>query len=86
MSKIPTAEDILDILIPQKKFVSNQENKDSLKQNVEVLKGWVALHIEAALKSVNDNVIINDYNIHEEYCPHVDENSILNAYPLENIK
>lgn len=82
MSKIPTIEEFFNI----EKIKKLNTGQGLLKISQDLAVEFAKIHVEAALKSVNDNVIINDYNIHEEYCPHVDENSILNAYPLENIK
>ena len=82
MSKIPTIEEFFNI----EKIKKLNTGQGLLKISQDLAVEFAKMHVESALKSVNDNVIINDYNIHEEYCPHVDENSILNAYPLENIK
>jgi hypothetical protein len=38
-------------LIPQKENVSKEENKNSIEQNIDILKGWATLHVEAALKA-----------------------------------
>ena len=76
MSKIPTAEEfILD------NYEVNYANPEILKVMIEFAK----LHVEAALKEAEKETIkyisktiieLNMYN----------KNSILNAYPLENIK
>lgn len=47
---------------------------------------FAQLHVQAALKSASENVEIDDYDIHKQYAPTVNIDSILNAYPLENIK
>lgn len=93
MNNIPSAEEILNILIPQKENVSKEENEDSLKQNIEVLKDWSKLHLEAQLKAILKNVKTKeDYsfcgNTGSEYPPDtiVDRDSIINAYDLNNIK
>lgn len=89
MDNIPTADEILNVLIPYKTNVSNEENEDSKKQNIECLKEWAKLHVEAALKVASEKAIAPNItwgngaivkNIK------IDKNSILNAYPLENIK
>ncbi len=88
---IPTAEDILDILIQQKNNASIEENNDSHKQNIETLKKWCFLHVEEALRQASNKAkidiifkvgwsdIIKD--IHE-----INKGSIINSYPEENIK
>ncbi len=47
---------------------------------------FAKLHVEAALKAAVDNVEINDFDVDGSYSPDIDEESILNSYPLENIK
>jgi hypothetical protein len=47
---------------------------------------FAKLHVEAALKAAVDNVEMYDFDSHGEYCPDIDDESILNSYPLENIK
>ena len=79
MSKIPTAEEFLDnIEIWDGIFV---HNKSAKKAMIEFAK----LHVEAALKEAEKETVkhisktileLNMYN----------KNSILNAYPLTNIK
>ena len=43
---------------------------------------FAKLHVESALKEASENVIIDGHPFEYE----LDKNSILNAYPLENIK
>ena len=62
MNKIPSAEERLDILLQQKPNAPAEENKDSLKQNIEVLEDWVKLHVTKAL---NDDNIDNDIDFEE---------------------
>jgi hypothetical protein len=62
---------------------------------VIMMRDFAKLHVEAALKAASENVKV-DYNLLENYNKTllVDENievyainsSILNAYPIENIK
>ncbi len=47
---------------------------------------FAKLHVEAALKAAVDNYELNDFDASGEYAPDIDEESILNSYPLENIK
>lgn len=85
--KIPTSEEILDILIPNKYNVSKEENEDSLKQNKETLIGWVELHIQEALKYASEKgtviyVMDDNRGCYYQVC----KESILKSYPLSKIK
>jgi radical SAM superfamily enzyme len=80
---LPTAEEILTILIPHKPDVSDEENLDSIKQNSVVLTGWLKLYLQAQLEAILENA----KTIHRGYgYIEVDLESIENAYPLDNIK
>ena len=81
MSKIPTAEEFLDA-IPQGNFDANY------------LIQFAKLHVEAALLEASEKAV-TDYEYAGEtgefddisvYDYFVDKKSILNAYPLENVK
>lgn len=81
MKQIPTAEEFLDLqhkTVPSTKFDIRQ-----------VMIEFAKLHIEAALKASYDNAEIencgNPYDS-EDDSKCVNKNSILNSYPLENIK
>jgi hypothetical protein len=47
------------------------------------LKEFAKLHVEAALKAAYDNI---EYTTVDSSVPYVVEKSILNSYPLTNIK
>lgn len=53
---------------------------------LEIMIEFAKLHCEAQVKAINENVEINDYDEHFQYSPHVDKDSILKSYPLENVK
>ena len=53
---------------------------------VVIMLDFAKLHVEAALKAASEKAEINDYDEHCQYSPWLDEDSILNSYPLENIK
>lgn len=77
MEKVPTAANILN------------EDESGLFTKVDIAEAMIKfakLHVEAALEQVRYNVEINDFDEHGQYSPCVDEPSILNAYPLDNIK
>jgi hypothetical protein len=91
-----TAEEILDILIPFKANVSKEENEDSLKQNIEVLTGWVRLHCIEQARVISEKATLATEKVlwddpkegEDAYMDFkvIDKNSILNAYSLDNIK
>jgi len=82
---IPTAESIIDLLIPYKKDVSEEENLDSREQNITVIKAWCNLHREAALKAASEKAKV-EWEPVERPQDRIDKESILSAYPLTNIK
>lgn len=80
---IPTAEEILEL----------HYNMDKDEDGHPVYYDWSAqdamiefakLHVEAALKEASKKVIVNNYR--DEGRIKINKNSILGAYPLENIK
>lgn len=65
--------------------IRSNETEDELieRSHIEFAK----LHVEAALKAAAENAeITNKSKFSGDYNPVVDEDSILNAYPLDNIK
>lgn len=52
----------------------------------DLMTGFAKLHVSEALKMAYDNHEINTINGYEEDVCELDESSILNAYPLKNIK
>ena len=81
--KIPTAEEFFD---SSNVGISNTTEymycqKDIVKKAIEFAK----LHVEAALKDASEkSTVIRDEEFYT--ISHIDKNSILNAYPLTNIK
>lgn len=86
MSKIPTVEKFLRQSKSLHDMWDNTRGKGEwdekaiTKSHIE----FARLHVEAALKEAFENVIINNYG--KEGGVKVNKNSILNAYPLENVK
>jgi hypothetical protein len=75
MEKIPTAEEFFNDI----KYVTYSTE--------EKLITFAKLHVEAALKLITTEATvetINKYSPEEQHI--VNQDSILNAYPLENIK
>ena len=91
MDKLPTA-DILNFLIEE---ISGNEKQHDITHNgygitmftrqaiKEVAIEFAKLHVKAALKSSYNNI---EYTTVDSSVPYVVEESILNAYPLDNIK
>ena len=93
MSKIPTAE---EILIKESILLKTIEESGNFPLNLtrdthigtaknikKAMIEFAKLHVEAALKEANRKVIVTYY--YDEGI-RVNKDSILNAYPLENIK
>jgi len=89
MNKIPTAEEFI-------RYVYNIENNQTIVTNPKTLSvhliEFAKFHVQEALKVASEEATIT-YEIHEdkntgiEYPAKViNKDSILNAYPLENIK
>lgn len=92
MSKTPTAEEFFKSSIPKYESVSKFMTDGDIFYHA---KEFAKLHVQAALEAASKNVEV-DYNLSERYNKTllVDENievyavasSIINAYPLTNIK
>jgi hypothetical protein len=77
MEQIPTAKELFD------KLLSANDEVTSTEMMIEFAK----LHVEAALKAASKKAKVVDVGIDyaiTEWA--VDKNSILNSYPLSNIK
>ena len=54
---------------------------------IELMIKFAKYHVECALKSASDNAGVEQhFELNYEYSYEVDKDSILNSYPLENIK
>ncbi len=88
MSKISTAEEILLKQGVTKSPISGLETY--LKSNAKnAMIEFAKLHVEAALKEASENAFITNHNPtldDDRFYKKTDKNSILNAYPLTNIK
>ena len=69
---IPTAEEFLET------------DKDWNRTTAQMMIEFAKLHVEAALEEANRKVIVTYY--YDEGGIRVNKDSILNSYPLENIK
>lgn len=81
MKNIPSAEE----------FLKEKYNSDlnSFQDNVENLKEFTKLHLEEQQKAILEKAEI-DYEPHwsgeQEGSSYINRDSILNAYPIENVK
>ena len=91
MSKIPTAE---EILIKERILLKTIEESGNFPLNLtrdthigtaknikKAMIEFAKMHVEEALKQASEQVYVSD----TVFCE-IDRDSILNAYPLENIK
>lgn len=77
---IPTAEEfIFDYSLNDEIDNLSKQSKDIINTK---LVAFTKLHVEAALKAAAENAILTEA---DEGSEEVDEDSILNAYPLTNI-
>ena len=86
MEKIPTASELIRLQFCEGEF---DEIMDCLNGSIEpditqAMIKFAKMHVEAALKEASENAIV--YADEGGYSEFVDEQSILNAYPLTNIK
>jgi hypothetical protein len=76
MEKLPTAEE----------FLLNELNKETPKSIQDVLIEFAKLHVEAALKQASEKADVIFEGAGHSADAYVDKKSILNSYPLTNIK
>ena len=86
MNKTPTAEEFLKDKTQFGTYGNMYKREDVSKKMIE----FARLHVEAALKEASEKAetdyeLGNPYDANSRY-EIVDKDSILNAYPLENIK
>ena len=79
-NKIPTAEEFF-----KEKYGSN--DRIAIDNAILLTKEFAKLHVEMALKEASENAELK-YRINDISCNDkiLDKKSILNAYPLTNIK
>lgn len=91
---VPTAEETFkenfSIGMVNKDFKSFKEDYPTLfNVIIDTIKQQNKLHLEAQKKAIIEDVCLTDesyYSQQEGSCLEIDKESILNAYPLENIK
>jgi hypothetical protein len=93
MEKLPTAEEILSIICPSYKEALEISEQDSVMLKGDRVKAamirFAKLHLDAQAKAICDKVSLTDFAqefLQEGADDAIDKDSILNAYPLTNIK
>jgi hypothetical protein len=89
MEKIPTAEKFLEQYLRGNRVHDDIDRVIDEDDAIEAIIEFAKLHVEQALKEASKKAQIKyEYSGNVgEYCDEfVDVNSILNSYPLENIK
>lgn len=84
---IPTTEELFNQIynIPD----GVEWTKDPIKVGIEIAKTLSKVHVKAALEAAAEKVRLTDFAqefLQEGANKAIDKNSILNAYPLNNIK
>jgi len=82
MEEIPTAEELLN----KEYYHIVLDSKDTWVNVGDIERAMIEfakLHVEAALKATYENI---EYTEVDSSVPYVVEDSILNSYPLSNIK
>jgi hypothetical protein len=83
---IPTVEESLTIMLNKLGLIIDKDLKECL---IDEFKEFAKLHVEAALKEASEKaeIITNEIGggLNIEW-KSIDKDSILNAYPLTNIK
>jgi hypothetical protein len=88
MAKIPTAETFFlntyfsDSISDDDKRLWLECNRQA-KESVQIMIEFAKFHVEAALKEASENVELETYG---NFGNSVNKDSILNSYPLANIK
>jgi len=91
---IPTAEDVLVRIMSSLKMdysidELNEIDPDLVPYLVEEINKRTKLYVEAALKAASEKVRLTDFAyefLQEGADDAIDKETILNAYPLDNIK
>ena len=79
---IPTAEEFLI----QRDCIRNVEDFYNDVQPIDLIE-FAKLHVEAALKAASENVVVDYTHVEPDNIEvYAINSSILNAYPLKNIK
>jgi hypothetical protein len=91
-NNIPTAEEFLSTYSIE--YGDSKNNSRAIVKASEATNALIEfakLHVKSALEAASDNATIDDIGSPNGdgewmYCGIVDKDSILNSYPLENIK
>lgn len=81
MNNIPTVEQVLSEILSNAKHADDmdylRDNPEELEYHLEPIRNIIKLHVEAALKVAIKHIPLGAIDLKE---------SILNAYPLSNVK
>ena len=93
MKQLPTAEEFwlnsyFSDSISQEDKELWLECNNQAKESIKIMKEFAKLHVEQALKEASEKVVLDygDYLSDGNYERVIDKDSILNSYPLSNIK
>lgn len=80
---IPIAESVLRKHLVEKLQSGKDSTEDKAKAINDAMIEFAKLHVEEALKQASKKA---NYNFKNSPCSGLERNSIINAYPLTNIK
>ena len=88
---VPTAEEFLKQVSPNDEFGLRIDLGNSKKHIYEIMCRFAKLHVEQALKEASKKVTCREETQYDEFdnailIAKINRDSILNAYPPENIK
>ena len=67
-----------------KEFYNNNYTSDEEASTINLMLEFAKYHVEQALKAASENAEMKIVKYTDDY--EIDRDSVLNAYPLENIK
>jgi hypothetical protein len=85
MKNLPTAEEFLDNRTETSKGLVDNEIYIPFDDAIEAIIEFAKLHVEQALKEASENAEMKWVRF-TDHDYEIDKDSILNSYPLENIK
>jgi len=92
MKDLPTAEEVIEQYLRGDRVHDDINKVVDEEEAIEAMIEFAKLHVEAALKEASENATVTPID-HEEISEGsfrpiwgVDDDSILNSYPLKNIK
>jgi len=83
MKDLPTAEEFIEQYLRGDRVHDDINKVVDEEEAIEAMIEFAKLHVEAALKNASEDVELETYG---NFGNSVNKDSILNSYPLENIK